>query len=266
MPCINLCIQSFIEKWHIFSINVLLQVLSYYNRRDLEEKGSSIALKWETIILFIVLTIVLSIHAQQVESTARLDFLWKIQVGFEILLVLKGSLSHVIYHALYEIFYIRHNNFPLNFISLSLSYFFNIITSTFLWQIIIILNVPNVPLFKNSTKINFQRQQFLFVKYPFFHRPLKKKRKWRVWEPITCDFLPTFCLSMWLSTSWKISSRKMRYHHHYCILWTKGFCTLNSICQTEKLSFFLNFSWTIEQKFSPKSAQYCIKTNHDNKR
>lgn len=166
----------------------------------MEEKGSSIALKWETIILFIVLTIVLSIHAQQVESTARLDFLWKIQVGFEILLVLKGSLSHVIYHALYEIFYIRHN-FSLNFVALSLSDFLNFITSTFLWQIIIILNAPMCHYSKTQPKINFQRQQFLFVKYPFLRRPLKKKRKWRVWEPITCDFLPTFCLSMWLSTS-----------------------------------------------------------------
>ncbi|XP_062578862.1 adenylate cyclase type 5-like [Saccostrea cucullata] len=51
--------------------------------RSLNEKGSSIALKWETIILFIVLTIILSIHAQQVESTARLDFLWKIQATEE---------------------------------------------------------------------------------------------------------------------------------------------------------------------------------------
>lgn len=79
--------------------------------------------------------------------------------------------------AVYEIFYIRHNNFSINFISLSLSYFLNIITSTFLWQIIIILNVPNVPLFKNSTKINFQRQQFLYVKYPFFSQATEEKEE-----------------------------------------------------------------------------------------
>lgn len=169
MPCINLCKQSFIEKWHIFSINVLLQVLSYYNRRDLEEKGSSIALKWETIILFIVLTIVLSIHAQQVESTARLDFLWKIQVGFE--LVMKGFLSHVINHALYEIFYIQHNIFSLNF----LSYFLNFITSTFLRQIIIILNAPVCHYSKTQPKINFQIQQFLFVTFPFFTGHWRKR-------------------------------------------------------------------------------------------
>lgn len=187
MPCINLCLHSFIEKWHIFSINVLLQVLSYYNRRNLEEKGSSIALKWETIILFIVLTIVLSIHAQQVESTARLDFLWKIQVGLEILLVLKGSLSHVIYHARYEIFIFD--------ITISLLFF------EFYNKYILMANhnnsqCPSVPLLKNLTKNQLPRTAILICQISFFHRPLKKKRKWRVWELTTCDFLPTFCLSM----------------------------------------------------------------------
>ncbi|KAL3832406.1 hypothetical protein ACJMK2_024053, partial [Sinanodonta woodiana] len=48
-------------------------------RLDLSDPTSSIPLKWETVAVLIVFTIILFIHAQQVESTARLDFLWKVQ-------------------------------------------------------------------------------------------------------------------------------------------------------------------------------------------
>lgn len=51
---------------------------------ELDDKSTNIALKWETIIVLIGFTFVLFIHARQVESTARLDFLWKVQVGFTV--------------------------------------------------------------------------------------------------------------------------------------------------------------------------------------
>ena len=50
-------------------------------RLELSDPSTSIPLKWETIIVLILFTFFLFIHAQQVESTARLDFLWKVQVG-----------------------------------------------------------------------------------------------------------------------------------------------------------------------------------------
>lgn len=39
------------------------------------------ALKVVTPIIISVFVLALYLHAQQVESTARLDFLWKLQVG-----------------------------------------------------------------------------------------------------------------------------------------------------------------------------------------
>ncbi|KAK3596837.1 hypothetical protein CHS0354_015696 [Potamilus streckersoni] len=52
-------------------------------RLELSDPTSSIPLKWETVTILIVFTIILFIHAQQVESTARLDFLWKVQATEE---------------------------------------------------------------------------------------------------------------------------------------------------------------------------------------
>lgn len=51
---------------------------------ELDAKSTNIPLKWETIVVLIVFTFILFIHAQQVESTARLDFLWKVQVNIEL--------------------------------------------------------------------------------------------------------------------------------------------------------------------------------------
>jgi len=48
---------------------------------ELDARSTNIPLKWETIVVLIVFTFILFIHAQQVESTARLDFLWKVQVS-----------------------------------------------------------------------------------------------------------------------------------------------------------------------------------------
>ncbi|XP_060607849.1 adenylate cyclase type 6-like [Ruditapes philippinarum] len=47
------------------------------------EPTTNIPQKWETIVILIVFTFILFIHAQQVESTARLDFLWKVQATEE---------------------------------------------------------------------------------------------------------------------------------------------------------------------------------------
>lgn len=43
------------------------------------------ALKVVTPIIISVFVLALYLHAQQVESTARLDFLWKLQVGGPVL-------------------------------------------------------------------------------------------------------------------------------------------------------------------------------------
>lgn len=39
-----------------------------------------VALKYMTPVIVLVFALALYLHAQQVESTARLDFLWKLQV------------------------------------------------------------------------------------------------------------------------------------------------------------------------------------------
>lgn len=45
------------------------------------EHSTKVALKVVTPIIISVFVLALYLHAQQVESTARLDFLWKLQVG-----------------------------------------------------------------------------------------------------------------------------------------------------------------------------------------
>lgn len=45
------------------------------------EHATKVALKVVTPIVISVFVLALYLHAQQVESTARLDFLWKLQVG-----------------------------------------------------------------------------------------------------------------------------------------------------------------------------------------
>ncbi|KAL5006591.1 hypothetical protein ScPMuIL_015397 [Solemya velum] len=62
--------------------NVTINLLFDYSK-DLDDPSSVIPLKWEVIIIMMVFTIILFIHAQQVESTARLDFLWKVQATEE---------------------------------------------------------------------------------------------------------------------------------------------------------------------------------------
>ncbi|XP_064647908.1 adenylate cyclase type 5-like [Lineus longissimus] len=44
---------------------------------------STLPLKWITIVVVVLFTVALFIHAQQVESTERLDFLWKLQATEE---------------------------------------------------------------------------------------------------------------------------------------------------------------------------------------
>lgn len=45
------------------------------------EHATKVALKVVTPIIISVFVLALYLHAQQVESTARLDFLWKLQVN-----------------------------------------------------------------------------------------------------------------------------------------------------------------------------------------
>lgn len=42
---------------------------------------TKVSLKVMTPVILTVFVLALYLHAQQVESTARLDFLWKLQVG-----------------------------------------------------------------------------------------------------------------------------------------------------------------------------------------
>lgn len=48
---------------------------------DSPEHATKVALKVVTPIIISVFVLALYLHAQQVESTARLDFLWKLQVS-----------------------------------------------------------------------------------------------------------------------------------------------------------------------------------------
>ncbi|XP_078394007.1 adenylate cyclase type 6-like, partial [Cetorhinus maximus] len=48
-----------------------------------QEMGSKVALKYMTPVILTVFVLALYLHAQQVESTARLDFLWKLQATEE---------------------------------------------------------------------------------------------------------------------------------------------------------------------------------------
>ncbi|CAG5122835.1 unnamed protein product, partial [Candidula unifasciata] len=77
----------------VFLLLIQLQYVNLFINRDyiiMFEHGSDpsssapwIPLKWEAIFIIAVTTIILFLHAQQVESTARLDFIWKIQAQEE---------------------------------------------------------------------------------------------------------------------------------------------------------------------------------------
>lgn len=59
---------------------------------DSPEHATKVALKVVTPIIISVFVLALYLHAQQVESTARLDFLWKLQVsGPELELCCRGT-------------------------------------------------------------------------------------------------------------------------------------------------------------------------------
>ncbi|XP_041367203.1 adenylate cyclase type 5-like [Gigantopelta aegis] len=53
------------------------------NGKAISAPTSNISMKWELIFVLLVFAIILFVHAQQVESTARLDFLWKVQATEE---------------------------------------------------------------------------------------------------------------------------------------------------------------------------------------
>uniref|UniRef100_UPI00398E7181 adenylate cyclase type 5-like n=1 Tax=Pristiophorus japonicus TaxID=55135 RepID=UPI00398E7181 len=56
---------------------------SAYNQGNCFATGSKVALKYMTPVILMVFVLALYLHAQQVESTARLDFLWKLQATEE---------------------------------------------------------------------------------------------------------------------------------------------------------------------------------------
>ena len=64
-------ILIFIQYIHIFI---------YFFRVNTWDPLTVIPLKWEIILYLFFFMILLFVHSQQVEATARLDFLWKIQV------------------------------------------------------------------------------------------------------------------------------------------------------------------------------------------
>ena len=45
------------------------------------EVSTHVALRVESVVVVVLFLLVLFVHSQQVESTARLDFLWKVQVS-----------------------------------------------------------------------------------------------------------------------------------------------------------------------------------------
>ena len=45
------------------------------------EVNTHVALRVESVVVVVLFLLVLFVHSQQVESTARLDFLWKVQVS-----------------------------------------------------------------------------------------------------------------------------------------------------------------------------------------
>ena len=45
------------------------------------EARTGVVLRIESVVVLVLFMVVLVIHSQQVESTARLDFLWKVQVS-----------------------------------------------------------------------------------------------------------------------------------------------------------------------------------------
>ena len=53
----------------------------------MEVTDTSLPLRTITILVLVLFTAALFVHAQQVESTARLDFLWKLQVITHIFMV-----------------------------------------------------------------------------------------------------------------------------------------------------------------------------------
>ncbi|ESO82178.1 hypothetical protein LOTGIDRAFT_135033 [Lottia gigantea] len=73
----------------VYLLLVQLVYSTLFNNHDLilhlqsQTEVMSIPLRYETILILLVFSIVLFIHAQQVESTTRLDFLWKIQATEE---------------------------------------------------------------------------------------------------------------------------------------------------------------------------------------
>nr|XP_033794758.1 adenylate cyclase type 6 isoform X2 [Geotrypetes seraphini] len=69
-----------------YDLLVTANNLSFLNQTENREEclaGGKVALKYMTPVILMVFVLALYLHAQQVESTARLDFLWKLQATGE---------------------------------------------------------------------------------------------------------------------------------------------------------------------------------------
>ncbi|NP_001191588.1 adenylate cyclase [Aplysia californica] len=77
----------------VFLVLIQLRYVNLFINRDIllmidnglqpNASVSWIPLRWEAIIIIVMVVIILFVHAQQVESTARLDFIWRIQAQDE---------------------------------------------------------------------------------------------------------------------------------------------------------------------------------------
>lgn len=63
-----------------WSLWVVMRIFYIHIRIEPTASSYWIPLKWEAIVIIVMVTLILFLHGQQVESTARLDFIWKIQV------------------------------------------------------------------------------------------------------------------------------------------------------------------------------------------
>ncbi|ELT87487.1 hypothetical protein CAPTEDRAFT_155468 [Capitella teleta] len=77
----------------LFMVVVMITHVNLFDNRDIllfahlglsaDDPTTSVGLKWLCLVVVILFIVALFIHAQQVESTARLDFLWKLQAHEE---------------------------------------------------------------------------------------------------------------------------------------------------------------------------------------
>lgn len=68
------------EQWYASVLILKTSFIAYLSLLSCDDV-TKVSLKVMTPIILTVFVLALYLHGQQVESTARLDFLWKLQVG-----------------------------------------------------------------------------------------------------------------------------------------------------------------------------------------